>query len=486
MLLTITNRREPATDLGYLLHKHPAKLQTYPLTFGQARVFYPGAGDDCCTIALWVEVDPIALVRNRRGPAGEGFSLQQYVNDRPYSANSFLSVAIAEVFGTALSGRCKDRDELVATPLQLTARIGVLPCRGGEGFLRRLFEPLGYLVTATRLPLDEQFPEWGESSYFTVELSGLVRLQDLLAHLYVLVPVLDDDKHYWVGPDEVDKLLRHGESWLASHPERDAIVERYLKRQRSLTRDALARLPVDDASEPDDEDDSQTKAIAEEAVETPIRLNELRLQTVIAVLKGCGANRVLDLGCNTGNLLRRLLDEPQFTEIVGMDVSHRVLEIATDKLHLDRLPERQRKRIKLMQGSLTYRDARLNGYDAAALIEVIEHLDPPRLAALERVLFEFARPGTVVVTTPNVEYNVHFAGLAPVEGGAPGKLRHADHRFEWTRAEFQTWSSRVAERFGYRVRFLPVGDDDLTTGPPTQMAVFDLVLGAESRSDASE
>ena len=468
MLLTITNRRAPATELGYLLHKHPAKLQTYSLTFGQARVFYPEASDDCCTVALWVEVDPVGLVRNRRGPAGEGFSLQQYVNDRPYSANSFLSVAIAEVFGTALSGRCKDREELTALPLPLTARLGVLPCRGGETFLRRLFEPLGYSVTATRLPLDERFPEWGESPYFAVELSGFVRLQDMLAHLYVLVPVLDDDKHYWVGPDEVDKLLRHGETWLAGHPERDSIVERYLKRQRYLTRDALARLPVDDAADPDDENDPEAKAVAEEAVETPIRLNEQRLQTVLAVLKGSGAARVLDLGCNTGNPLRRLLEEKQFTEIVGLDVSHRVLEIAADKLRLDRLPQRQRDRIRLMQGSLTYRDARLKGYDAAALIEVIEHLDPPRLAALERVLFEFARPGTVVVTTPNVEYNVHFEGLAP------GKFRHPDHRFEWTRAEFQAWSTRVADRFGYRVRFLAVGDDDPVTGPPTQMAVFDL------------
>jgi len=464
MLLTITSTSAPATDLGYLLHKSPSRAHAFDLTFGTAHVFYPEAEADRCTAALLLEVDPIGLVRGRRGPAGEGRMLEQYVNDRPYVASSFLSVAIAEVFGTALSGRSKERPKLAAQELALEARLSVLPCRGGEAFLRRLFEPLGYQVTAQQHPLDEKNADWGPSRYFTVTIAGSKRLCDLLTHLYVLAPVLDDDKHYWVGDDEVDKLVRRGEGWLATHPEREVIAQRYLKHQRSLARQALEQLMAEELPAADD---VQTAHAQEEAeIEKRISLNEQRIGTVIAALKQSGAERVLDLGCGEGQLLRALLKEKIFEEIVGVDVSHRVLELASDRLRLERMPEKQRERLKLMQGSLTYRDKRLTGYDAAAVVEVIEHLDPPRLAAFERAVFEFARPGTVIVTTPNAEYNVRFESL-PAD-----HFRHKDHRFEWSRAEFEAWARRIADHFRYSVRFVPVGPEDPAVGPPTQMAVF--------------
>src|SRR5437762_3481619 len=343
MLLTITTTHRPATDLGFLLHKNPARAQSFDLSFGRVHVFYPEASPERCTAALLLDVDSVGLVRGKHGPEGEGGLLQQYVNDRPYVASSFLSVAIARVFGSALKGESKERPDLVAAAIPLEARIAVLSCRGGEGFLRRLFEPLGYTVVAEPQPLDAKFPDWGQSRYFRVTLSATKRLSELLGHLYVLVPVLDDEKHYWVTQDDVEKLLRYGE----------------------------------------------------------------------------------------GNLLRLLLADRQFEEIVGMDVSWRALEIATERLKLDRLAPAQRERVRLIHGSLMYRDTRLAGYDAAAVVEVIEHLDPPRLAAFERVLFEFARPATVVVTTPNAEYNVRWETLPA------GRFRHRDHRFEWTREQFQ-------------------------------------------------
>jgi len=466
MLLTITSTRAPATDLGYLLHKNPARLQSFDLSFGQAHVFYPEATTERCTAALLLDVDPVALVRNRRGPAGEGGTLDQYVNDRPYVASSFLSVAIARVLGSALAGRSKGRPELTEIPLPLTAKLSVLPSRGGEKFLRRLFEPLGYQVTVSAHDLDEKFPEWGGSSYYTVELSGNVRLQDLLTHLYVLVPVLDNEKHYWVGDDEVEKLLRHGSGWLAAHPEKEEITKRYLKYRRDLAREALARL-VDEES-PDPDVTAGVRNNEEEAIERPLNLNEQRMNTVVAALKSCGAKRVVDLGCGEGKLLRALLDDRGFDEIVGLDVSHRALEIAHERLKLDRLPTRQRERLRLVQGSLMYRDKRLAGYDAATVVEVVEHLDEARLAAFERVLFEFAKPACVVLTTPNVEYNVRFETLPA------GRLRHKDHRFEWTREQFKQWAERIAESYGYKVRLLPVGTEDPVIGAPTQMAVFNL------------
>lgn len=463
MLLTITTTHQPATDLGYLLYKHPARVQTFNLAFGQGHVFYSEATEDRCTAALLLDINPVGLVR------GSGdVALSQYVNDRPYVASSFLSVAIAQVYGTALNGTCKDRPELAQTAIPLEARISVLPSRGGEQLLHHLFEPLGYALIAERHILDPQFPDWGVSPYYTVTLTHTVRLADLLSHLYVLIPVLDDDKHYYVGDGEVEKLLTKGEGWLATHPERDLIVKRYLKHQHSLKRAALARL-VEDTSHPAAE--NAEEAAIEQKVEDKISLHEHRLGTVLAVLKNSGAQRVLDLGCGEGRLLRLLLDEKQFTKILGMDVSYRTLEIAAERLKLERMPERQRQRVELMHGSLMYRDPRLEGYDAAAVVEVIEHLDPPRLAAFERMLFECARPAMVVITTPNREYNVMWETLPA------GTFRHRDHRFEWTRAEFQQWAQGICERFGYSVRFLPIGPEDAAVGAPSQMAVFE--QGAE-------
>jgi 3' terminal RNA ribose 2'-O-methyltransferase Hen1 len=450
--------------LGYLLHKSPFRLHSFEQVFGKAHVFYPETTPERCTAALLLEIDPIGLVRNRRGPSGEAHALEQYVNDRPYAASSFLSVAIARTFGTAMSGKSKERQELADAPLPLEARITVLPCRGGENLLRRLFEPLGYEVTAVRHPLDEKFSEWGESPYFSVALKATIRLSDLLTHLYVLIPVLDDDKHYWVGDAEVEKLLRHGEGWLREHPERELITNRYLKHQKRLAREALSRLIGDE--EPAADELAETHTREEEAIEKPISLAEQRIGAVIAALRSSGAKRVLDLGCGEGRLLRELLKDRAFVEIVGMDVSHRALEIASQKLRLEDLPTMQKDRIRLIHGSLTYRDKRLSGYDAATVVEVIEHQDPARLAAFERVLFEFARPQTTVVTTPNVEYNVTF-GTLPA-----GKMRHKDHRFEWTRAEFQSWSNTIAARFGYSARFLPIGPEDPIVGSPTQMGIF--------------
>ena len=463
MLLTLTTTHQPATDLGYLLHKNPTRCQSFPLSFGYAHVFYPEAGEDRCTAALLLDVDPVAMVRGRGGVSQT--SLGQYVNDRPYVASSFMSVAISQVFGPALDGRSKERPELAQTPIPLVAKLEVLPCRGGENLLYEIFQPLGYEIDFVRYPLDEKFAEWGSSPYYSLTLAKTTTLGELLTHLYVLIPVFDNFKHYYVGDEELEKLLKHGEGWLAAHPKREAITHRYLKHRHSLAREALARLAEQDDQPADDVTEPRTEG-REEVFEKPMRLNDQRLGDVAAALKATGAKRVLDLGCGEGKLLRELLKEKQFEEIVGMDVAVRVLEIAKDRLRLDDLAPRQKDRIRLLHGSLMYRDKRLAGFDAAAVVEVIEHLDPPRLAAFERVVFEHARPGTVVLTTPNREYNVVWPSLPA------GAFRHEDHRFEWTRAEFRAWATGVAERFGYAVEFRSVGPEHADLGPPTQMGVF--------------
>lgn len=461
MLLTITTTYQPATDLGYLLHKHPERAQTFPQSFGQVHVFYPVVSQERCTAALLLDVDAVKLVRGPRGAA----SMEQYVNDRPYVASSFLSVALADVFNTAMRGRCEMRPELAQTPIPLSATLSVVQCRGGVELLQRLFEPLGYTVLAESLLLDEQYPDWGMSAYYHLTLNATCRLADLLTHIYVLLPVLDNNKHYWIGNDELEKLLQRGKGWLEKHPTRELITYRYLRQKPNLAREALARLVAEEKEALEEDEETKHEEPAESA-EKSVSLHEQRLDAVVEVLRAVGARSVLDLGCGEGRLLKKLLREGHFEKILGLDVSYRALELAQKRLHLDSLPPMQKKRLNLLHGALTYRDKRLEGYDAAAVVEVIEHLDQPRLAAFERVLFEFARPHTIVLTTPNVEYNVKFATMAV------GQMRHSDHRFEWTRQEFRTWAGAVAERHGYTVRYLPLGPEDEAVGAPSQMGIF--------------
>ena len=462
-MLSITNRSPEATDLGHLLHKHPARSHEVELAFGKATVFYPVAEREACTAVLLVEVDPIDMVRSAGARQG-GWALGQYVNDRPYAASSFLSVAIARAYGTALNGRCTKRPELVDRPMDLEVVLPVVPAGDGE-ILKRLFEPLGYTVEMHRLPLDPAFPSWDGSRYHHLVLRATTRLHVLLKHLFVLIGALDRAKHYWVGREEIDKLLAKGEGWLTDHPEKDWIVRRYLKYQARLAREALERL----VPEPEGEGDEEAARAVDEAKEPEVgkklSLHEQRLDRVADLIASLQPASVIDLGCGEGKLLRRLLHQTKIPKIIGMDVSSRVLEIAHERM--ERIPPFKRQgRVEIFLGSLVYRDSRLRGYDVAALVEVIEHLDADRLDSLEEVVFADAAPRTVIVTTPNREYNVLFEGMKP------GAMRHADHRFEWTRAEFRDWASRVAGTHGYAVAFEPLGEEHAEHGAPSQMAVF--------------
>jgi 3' terminal RNA ribose 2'-O-methyltransferase Hen1 len=455
MLLTITYTGENPADLGYLLHKNPARPQTVELSFGWAHVFYPETGPERCTAALLLDIEPLDLARGREGAKPDG--LFDYVNDRPYVCSSFMSSAISTVYGTAMSGRCAKKQELADTPLDLIAGLFMLPCRGILPEL--LFEPLGYAVHAEKTALlDEQFAEWGDSPYINLSIWGKVRLRDLLNHIYVLIPVFDRQKHYWVGEDEIDKLLKHGGAWLENHPAKTLIARRYFKNLRSLTKTALDLLDDDQGAL-----EEFPEPAAEPAQTSRPRLNTLRLEAVLGAFKKSGAKSVIDLGCGEGNLLRLLMNDKTFTRVTGVDVSRTALEHARDKLKMNRLPEVQQKRLSLFQGSVTYRDKRFRGYDAAALVEVMEHLDENRLDTLAAVIFGDARPGTVVISTPNIEYNELY-GIS--------RFRHGDHRFEWTRVQFQTWAEETARRYGYGVSFEDIGELDEMLGAPTQMGVF--------------
>ena len=472
MLLTITYVGKQTQDLGYLLHKNPYRAQSFDLSFGNAYVFYPEVTDEKTTAALLLDINPIDLARGKLGTRDGG--LFDYVNDRPYVASSFMSTALVRVFGSAMNGKCDKKQELADTPLDLTACVHMLPCRGTEDLPKEIFEPLGYTVETRTSILDEKFPEWGDSAYIDLTISGKVTLAALLNHLYVLIPVFDKQKHYYVSEDEIEKLMKHGEGWLAGHPARNKIVNRYFKMRRSYAHKAIDRLiesePVDtdDLAEDEDEVAEETPVSAEatEAKEKRISLNTRRLEAVKNAVIESGASSVIDLGCGECKLTSMLLEEKQIKRVGAADVAVKVLEKAKQNLRYDRMPPYKKDKLTLMQASLTYKDPRFSGYDAACVVEVIEHLDPQRIAAFERVLFEFAVPNTVIVTTPNKEYNAHYEWLAE------GNLRHDDHRFEWGREEFRKWTEHICEIYGYTVERSEIGDVDEAFGAPTQMGVF--------------
>ncbi|MEM6355146.1 MAG: 3' terminal RNA ribose 2'-O-methyltransferase Hen1 [Pseudomonadota bacterium] len=455
-LLASNDRDFSARDLGFLLHKHPEHVHERSTSAGTATIFFPEVGDGRTTVLLHLDVDPIGLVRGKSRQA-DGL-LDQYVNDRPYVANSFLSVALGRSFGQSLSGKSKERQDLADRALPLEARVVPVAVAGGAGVVREVFEPLGYTVDVGTIDAS------GPREIVDLRLAGTVRLSALLNHLYVLVPVLDNAKHWWIDREEIEKLLAKGEGWLADHPARELITRRALKHRRALVHQALERLSESVAEE--GEDDTAAGPEPEEVLEKPIRLHDLRLDTVVAALKLAGASTVLDLGCGEGKLIRRLVKERWVERVLGVDASVRTLEIAARRLRLETAGERMRERVGLQMGSLTYGDRRWQGFDAATIVEVIEHLEPSRLSALELSLFGSAAPRLVIVTTPNREYNALFEGMEE------GARRHPDHRFEWTRTEFESWGSRVAEAHGYVVAFEPIGPLDETRGAPSQMAVF--------------
>ncbi|MDR0717596.1 MAG: 3' terminal RNA ribose 2'-O-methyltransferase Hen1 [Azoarcus sp.] len=454
MFLSITYSGENTQDIGFLFRKNPARLQVFHLSYGKAHIFYPEVSARRTTLALLLEIDPVDLARGKAGAQG---GLFDYVNDRPYVSSSFTSVAISRLFGSAMGGRSDTHQALADARLDLSARIAMLPCRGDTDMLGRVFGPLGYAVDFETFGADETFPDWGKNRYVNLSLTGRVRLQDLLHHLYVLIPVFDRQKHYWIGKEEVEKLLRHGKEWLHAHPEKEFITRRYLSKSRALANLALQRLRADDeVYEPGE-------ALSEEDEDKKPGLQQQRLGSVLAAIRACQAASVIDFGCGEGRLLSLLMKEKQLRKIAAVDVAFSVLERARERIHYDRLTETQRRGIDIFQGSLTYRDKRFEGFDVACVVEVIEHLDLPRLAAFERVLFAHARPGHVILTTPNREYNEKYA----LEG-----LRHGDHRFEWTRREFRDWAERMTRQYPYSVRFSEIGDPDEKLGAPTQMAQF--------------
>lgn len=458
MLLTISTSQQPVYDLGYLLHKHPDKFQTFELSFGEAYVFYPEVSESKMTVALMVDIDSIEFSNNRKFN-WSGLSLGQYVNDRAFTCSSLLSVAISKVFGTAMAGNCKEKPDSVNSKKEFEVELSTVSYHGHEFLIDELFKPLGYSVEYTRLEYDKSFPQWGQSPFCHLKLKFNGTLQNLLRHLYILLPVLDNNKHYWVQEEEVHKLLSKGRGWLETHPQLALICNRYLKFQSHLIRKFWNEL-----NEFSSKNVKPLKASNHSKVNKE-NLNSLRVQAITNVLRQFKCKRVIDIGCGDGKLIKSLLSIPFFTQIVGMDVSSVELGRAKKKINYSELPEIQLERVKFFQGSLLYKDTRLLGYDALCLIEVLEHIEPDRLKMVENRIFKEINSSLVIVTTPNKEFNVKYEMKQ-------NEFRHQDHRFEWDRDTFFQWCKKLSHTYDYQVNVSGVGQCDSKLGSPTQMAVF--------------
>lgn len=436
----------PATDLGFLLHKHPDRVQRFATTQGEATVFYPVAAADRCRVVLHVDGSGARVDTHT--------DVDRYVNTIPYAASTRLVVAMGKVFGDAIAGRCPSRAELVDHAWDMTVSIPAVPVRA-ELRPEDVFGPLGWSVTARAEPLMPA--DWGDSDFATLTLSGRFTVRDSLRHIAVALPALAGDKHYFVDDDEVDKLLRLGDGWLAEHPRRDAIVRGYLKHLGGLTTEALSRLGSDRVAPESAEDETRAVEADRRSPDTRRTLADERIATVAEIIRGTQARSVLDVGCGEGRLLAALSADSTVTRLAGVDVSTDELRTAAGRLE-------RRRGIELWQSSLLYTDERCRGFDVVVLMEVIEHIDPGRLPVAVDSVFDTMQPGAVIVTTPNAEYN-------PVYGLDNG-FRHPDHRFEFTRDEFESWCGRVAADYSYEVTLSGIGQVVDGVGTPTQSAVF--------------
>ncbi len=460
MFLALQAQISPGQDLGYLLHKHPDAHYQQESSLGLAHVFYPEVLADSATAVLMLEVDTIGSLRSKRK---QHLGMEQYINDRPYVAGSLLSVAIAQHLGSALNGHSRERPERVDEALPLTLTLAAVASRGGPEWFQTLFEPLGYQWQVERyaypgVQSTSDIDKSPESPYYTLTLKHCLPLNQALSHLYVLLPVLDRHKHYFYGPDEVDKLLRHGQGWLEKHPAQEQIAQRYLAHRRSFATDALQQLMAEPTPAPD-------HSSRESQLEAPLTLNQLRIQAIVDFINSKNPHRVIDLGCGEGRILEAILKQTHTPQVIGVDVSPQELERAEKRLKLEWMTESQLERLKLYQSSALYRDQRLAGADCLLLIEVIEHLESYQLERLARVVFGESAAQNILITTPNRDYNSVF-------GMAINQLRHPDHRFEWSQSEFKDWCQQQAERYGYTLQIDGIGPQDPESGHPTQSACF--------------
>ncbi|HWO95040.1 MAG TPA: 3' terminal RNA ribose 2'-O-methyltransferase Hen1 [Bacillus sp. (in: firmicutes)] len=441
---------EGAENLSRLLAKNPNNLYDREEKGNRTRLVFTSSNEREAEAVIFVTPDPVELVRNSPGI----FDITQYINDREFAVSSLFCSYIRTALGTALNGKPKEEFiEWVDHPFNMEVGFGPVASHLSDQTIRELFEPLGYLIEIERGEADYSFNLKQKSSARYLKLKGQITVQQALRHLFILIPVLDNYKHYFIDEKEIEKIQRYGEGWLDEHPLRSYIIEQSLR-----FKELINKVPISSSIV------TENKVNDDVSAPPKIRLNEQRYQAIIDKVESLPLNqKVVDFGSGEGKLSVRLGMVPNVQEILAVEPSE-----SSQLRALERFEKAAGKDQFVcptpIWGSLFYYDERLRGKDIIILCEVIEHIDEFRLPNIMKTIFGEYRPNALIVTTPNHEYNAVY--------DMDENMRHADHRFEWTRGEFKDWCETWIAKFPYSMQLQGIGQEHEEYGFPTQMCTF--------------
>ncbi|TDL78499.1 3' terminal RNA ribose 2'-O-methyltransferase Hen1 [Peribacillus frigoritolerans] len=443
MQLTIKATGDNVKAISYLLSKNPNNLYERNHKGHLVRLFYSKFEETELEVTIFVTPDPIDLVKNN----SNSYDITHYINDREFAVSSLFCSFIRSALGTALNGQPKEEySEWVNYRFSFQFEFGPVVSSLSDKQLKDLFEPIGYEVAISRPDIEYSFEMKDKSSARSICLKGMKTLQNGLRQLFVLIPVIDNYKHYYIDDKEIEKLERYGEGWLEDHPKRD-----YIYRQSLRFKEIFSIV-----------ENKKTEEKKEEKIEK-VRLNDLRYEKIIDFVNQMKPRSIVDFGSGEGKLSVRLGFADGVKEIMAVEPSQSATLKAIERF--DKVKNKEKFVVpETIWGSLFYYDERLKGKDVMILCEVIEHIDEFRLPkVLDTILHDY-QPNALIITTPNREYNEIY--------DMEDHFRHNDHRFEWTRAEFRHWCEERNHRKIYDLQFEGIGEEHDRHGFPTQMCVF--------------
>lgn len=443
MQLTIQASGDNVKAISYLLSKNPSNLYERNHKGHLVRLFYSKFTETELEVTIFVTPDPIELIKNN----SNSYDITHYINDREFAVSSIFCSFIRSALGTALNGQPKEEHiKWVDHPFPFTFEFGPVVSTLTDEKLMNLFEPIGYEVTINRPEIEYSIPIKTKSSARYISIKGMKTLQEGLRHLFVLIPVIDNYKHYFIDEKEIEKLERYGEGWLEQHPLRDLIY-----------RQALRFKEIYSLVENSSKDEKKIEPVKK------VRLNELRYEKIVNTVSEMKPRSVVDFGSGEGKLSVQLGFVEGITEILAVEPSESASLKALERFNKVKNKEKF-VNPELLWGSLFYYDERLKDKDVIILCEVIEHIDESRLPKAMDTLLHDYQPGALIITTPNRDYNELY--------DMEEHLRHNDHRFEWTRAEFRQWCTERNHGNDYELLFDGIGEEHASQGFPTQMCVF--------------
>ncbi|MCM3572375.1 3' terminal RNA ribose 2'-O-methyltransferase Hen1 [Mesobacillus subterraneus] len=443
MQLTIRAVGENVQVISHLLAKNPNNLYERNQKGHAVRLFFSSFTEREVEATVFVAPDSLELVKNQ----GNQYDITHYINDREFAVSSIFISLIRTALGTALNGQPKEEYiKWVKHPFDLELSFGPVASGLSDHQIVDLFEPLGFNVSINRPQIEYNFNLKSKSSVRFITLKGRTPLQMALRQIFVLIPVLDNYKHYFIDEKEIEKLERYGEGWLDDHPQKSFILKKALRFKN-----------VYELVEGQEKDTAAPEM-------RKIRLNDMRYEKIVDTVNGFeNKESIVDLGSGEGKLSTRLGFIPGVKEILAVEPSEEASIRAMERFAQAEGKDYFIKPTQLW-GSLFYYDERLKGKDVIILCEVIEHIDEERLSKVFQTILQDYRPKNLVVTTPNKEYNALYE--------MDTEFRHGDHRFEWSREEFEAWCKARNEEGEYELIFDGIGELDEQFGFPTQMCIF--------------